>query len=1092
MLTLIPSRFPGKPTSFLVVPAVLTLLTAPPLTGQEAGAEGAAPDPPGTEETEADPALETYFIANAAYNRKLYPVAIGQFEEFLREHPDHPKADLARRGLALSQYALKQYDKAMPHFAALLAREELDQSITRDRIVMMYGQCLLRTGAKDGAKTLFLAEVDRLQEESYRTAARAAICDISFGMSAWDEVLPWTAKLLAGKTDPNQTARGLYQQGYAHYQLKNPEAAITSLGKIEALETEALWKTRSAYLLGECHNALKQFDKAEAAFVSALPGLNGEDAIECRYRLGRTRFVLRNHLKAAPDFESYLSSAPDGRHAREAQLYLARCHLESGDFEKAKKAFEQLSGGDDASAARANLWWARVFTLQEEKDYDRAAELLATACGRFGESGVGDALNFDYANALMGRATPDWKTALSILERLEKQASFGPMAEVVSQLAVCRHKLQDFAGSLATNERFLAAFSDHPLAGDARFMRAENLFLLNRLDEAAAAFGTFLSSDDGHANHFAAVYRVAQIHHEQGRWDECLATSAPLLDKKNEGGFYAHLPFMVGDCLFRQEKWSEAIGPLEEFLATRVKEGPDDKGTVRMDANVDTALMQLAVACDRTGKQDQALKFLAILIDNYVESSPHLPLALAEQGRLAYEGDNLQLARQALERFVAEDKKGEAVFKKNAPAQRSRVMYYLAWIEATEGQHDSAAARFGEVVRLGDNPKLVPDAALQQGIALVHAGDFAAAAKHFPAMLQRYPKHEKLARVVYYTGLALARQKDWNNAAKQFKRVTVAFPQSEFADQAVYEWAWCERSTKREPEAIKLYEQLLAKYPASPLVAKVQSELAELQLDSGEQDKVITRLTETLSKVTDDKLREDIRYQLASAWFKKGDHETAAGQFERLLADYPDSKLRSSMLFQAGESRLKLHETVAARNHFAAAAAIKGIPANLAESVTMRLAETQALTGQHPEAAETYRLFLARFPQSRWTRNARFGLAFAMENAGDSQGAISEYKTLVSGKPVDLWTVRSHFQTGECLFNLQKFDQSIAEFVKIEITYKKYPAWQAKSILEIGRVLLAQERNDQAAERFKEVIKRYGEEKAAVVARQYLDELRAQ
>ena len=98
-----------------------------------------------------DPELEQYFLANAAYNRKLYPVAVAQFEGFLQKNASHPKADLARRGLALSLYALKQYDKAMPHLATLLAKSKLERTIDRQRLIMLQGQCMLNTGRKDDA-----------------------------------------------------------------------------------------------------------------------------------------------------------------------------------------------------------------------------------------------------------------------------------------------------------------------------------------------------------------------------------------------------------------------------------------------------------------------------------------------------------------------------------------------------------------------------------------------------------------------------------------------------------------------------------------------------------------------------------------------------------------------------------------------------------------------------------------------------------------------------------------------------------------------------------------------------------------------------
>ncbi|SVD06159.1 uncharacterized protein METZ01_LOCUS359013, partial [marine metagenome] len=309
-------------------------------------------------------------------------------------------------------------------------------------------------------------------------------------------------------------------------------------------------------------------------------------------------------------------------------------------------------------------------------------------------------------------------------------------------------------------------------------------------------------------------------------------------------------------------------------------------------------------------------------------------------------------------------------------------------------------------------------------------------------------------------------------------------PKSKLADQALYEWAWAERARKRDKEATALYEKLLADHPKSPLVVKVQSEMAELNLDVGAQEKVIADLTATLETLEDESLKEPIHIQLASAHFKKGDHEIAAEKFERLLVAYSNSKLRASMLFQAGESRLKLKEAVVARDHFAAANKTSGMDEELAETVMMRLGETQAITGQHKEAAKTYRTFLGRFKESKWLRNAQFGLGFALENGDNSKAAIGEYQKLfVDQKKVDLWTVRGRFQTGECYFNMQQYDQAISEFVNVEINFKKYPSWQAKSVLEIGRVLLAQKKREEAVQRFKDVITRYGKEKAAVVAR---------
>ena len=90
--------------------------------------ESFAQEAPTEKVKKKDPALDQYYVANAAFNRKLYPVAAGQFESFLEKYPKHPKVDLALQGLALSLYALKQYDKAMPHLQVLLAEKEIDST----------------------------------------------------------------------------------------------------------------------------------------------------------------------------------------------------------------------------------------------------------------------------------------------------------------------------------------------------------------------------------------------------------------------------------------------------------------------------------------------------------------------------------------------------------------------------------------------------------------------------------------------------------------------------------------------------------------------------------------------------------------------------------------------------------------------------------------------------------------------------------------------------------------------------------------------------------------------------------------------------
>ena len=64
------------------------------------------------------------------------------------------------------------------------------------------------------------------------------------------------------------------------------------------------------------------------------------------------------------------------------------------------------------------------------------------------------------------------------------------------------------------------------------------------------------------------------------------------------------------------------------------------------------------------------------------------------------------------------------------------------------------------------------------------------------------------------------------------------------------------------------------------------------------------------------------------------------------------------------------------------------------------------------------------------------------------------------------------------------------EFVKVEISYPQYPQWQAQAVVEIGKILLAQEKPEQAKERFEEVLSRFAKEQAATAAKDLIESMK--
>ena len=76
-------------------------------------------------QADAGPSLRDYYSANGLLNRGLYDLAAAEYRKFLSKHEDHEKAPVARYGLAVSLFRMKQYDAAAQELEPLHRRQGL-------------------------------------------------------------------------------------------------------------------------------------------------------------------------------------------------------------------------------------------------------------------------------------------------------------------------------------------------------------------------------------------------------------------------------------------------------------------------------------------------------------------------------------------------------------------------------------------------------------------------------------------------------------------------------------------------------------------------------------------------------------------------------------------------------------------------------------------------------------------------------------------------------------------------------------------------------------------------------------------------------
>ncbi|MFZ4394293.1 MAG: tetratricopeptide repeat protein [Kiritimatiellia bacterium] len=1021
-----------------------------------------------------DSVLEKYYSANALYNKKLYSLAVPEFEAFLKQNPTHAKADPARFGLALSYIGISKHAEAEPILTELSRTGKFGDP---DQIAVLRAQCLMRLNRVPEAMKI-LEGVAGGSSKKHLPAALFTLTELSFQQGKWPETIQWADKLIALNSEDAAGLRVAYLAAYASVQLQKHESAIQRLNTlIPKLKDDTAMTSQSAFLLGESCRQLGRRAEAITAYTLALTNAASSAAIEIQFRIGMANMELGKPERAVEAFQQALTMKPAEEISRKITLYLGRALFESGDHKTTCTVVQPLTELKPSSAisAEASLLLARSLIRLNEPQ--KATAFLAQTIPLHQGQPLQSELYYEAGNLHM--SAQRYAEASACFAAMQQQfPAWSQTNDLLRLQAVSLHHQKQYEASQKLCDDYLTRFPNDPLRDEVAIVRAENLFLLDRLTQAAMAFQEFATTDATGSTPDIARFRITLIHYKTNAWEKVIDAGEQLLQRRPKGDLFFPLPFLIGDAAFRLGQFEKAVVNLVLFMR---------QSATGKEENLDTALAEMGVARLKQARTNEALEQFSLLAQRFPQSR-HTPLALSETGRLLYQRGDLAPARQALETLLAGFR--------DAP-QRSSAEYYLGWIALAEKKNEDAARRFETVVTAYPKDPLAPDAALQRGVILFAMDDYAKAQAAFDQLLLRFPEHPRADTALFSKGISLARLKQWQNASTTLQQYKDKYPKAENTDRVLYELAWCEKGMNRQAEATKYYQALIDGYPKSELLVKSRTEMAELTFTGKDYDKTIADLLRSAEELKNDERLEEVMYRLGTAYFNKGDWANSAATFEKFKETVVQSSLLPSVSLQAGEARARMSDAAKALEHFAAA--VKGSqnadpekPAEdpkVHELALLRLSETHGLLSQWADAERTSALFLRLYPKSTNAKRAMFNNGWALESLKRYEDAIKQFRAMVSAKDKDVLSARGQFHIGECLYGLRKYDEAIVEFVLVQTNYRN-EEWSAKASLEIGRVLEAKGELLKAQEQFKSVLKLYPKSDAAKTAKERLDGIR--
>jgi TolA-binding protein len=291
-----------------------------------------------------------------------------------------------------------------------------------------------------------------------------------------------------------------------------------------------------------------------------------------------------------------------------------------------------------------------------------------------------------------------------------------------------------------------------------------------------------------------------------------------------------------------------------------------------------------------------------------------------------------------------------------------------------------------------------------------------------------------------------------------------------------------------EQKVRALYKALVDSFPDLPLAADARLELSELLTARGEHDAAIKLLRDALDKEPPQELTDRICLRLGQCLFDKGDAKGGLAQFQR-VAQNPKNPLAAQALYRAGECLMHAGDWNGAVKQLAAfrdQQPFQNLP-GVTDRALLRLGHAYAQLKQWEPSRQAHEQVVARFANSPWANEARYGMGWALQNMQRYDEAVNVYGQVAANTVAELGA-KAQLQTGLCRLEQKRYPEAATALLVVPFTYD-YPDLSAAALVEAARCFGEMKQRDQASRLLERVIKDHANTEWAKIAKERLDAL---
>ena len=985
----------------------------------------------------ADKADDDFNLGVGLYRSERFELAADTFDQFLKDFPEHPRANLARLYLALTLDSLEKYAPAREQFAAFLKADPDGKNAAEARYRI--GECsyyLRDYPVAIEQLTLYL--------EKHPGHSRADWANLFLGKS-------YVAQ--------EQWAKG--------------EAILSLLVKSKTTNASVLPDAKLS--LGIALEGMKQLPEALQQYKSLAAEEKSALAPRAMLRIGAMQFAAEQYPECAATYDALLATYPNGVQVASANLGAEMARYRMKEFEPALKHFRTVPK-DSTSAAQAILLAAS--SLRELGRIEESRLEFAEALKAAGDSPF--AADILFQQAQMERTGAGRELAAQLFEDIaDRWPDSSRTAECLFNASELQLELNNSERAERLFGRLNKEFPDVAKKPREQVLLGRLFLKRGDLETATDILQKSTAAIKDHADRDAAVgrYYLTKALYEGKKHDQVVQQASLITEflKSDELDEMRDVLALAAISSLELKRYDDVLKYADEFLLRA-------KDPVKRADIIGTR----AVALSHLNRLPEAIEVLKALAATNA-AQPQTWTAV------------LQAAETALELNAPES--AETLFTLAAsapenPKTRETGVSGVAWSQFKSMRYQEAEKSFAALVAEFPNSKDSALAVFMQARCVEEQGDEARTLAAYESVFNQLSKDvapvpaggETTPPMQYAYGAgkqvarSLAMLKRIDDADAAWKKLTTLFPNAQDLDSLLDEWAWMHFSAHNFDRSDAIHRQLLATFPDSAFAGQARLSLAESLLETGQLQPALKEMEAIVADTRYGNVeKERALFHVIEIQMTLRDWQAASVATRTFLTDFAASPLAPQVRQFAGDALLQSGQPDEASNGLNALrediVSGKIGKEDWIDRVWIVLAEAALAKQDYPQIDALQAELTQRSPASLFVfqLNDIQGRRWKQQAPPDFAKS-RQYFQLVTGDAQAQGTetaARCQFLIAETYLAELNYDSAAKEYFKVYLNYQGYDELRAQALFQGASCQVALKKTDLAMRDFKELIKEF-------------------